>query len=152
MKINIKVFCKLILSVLVAVARYTQSTHNNKFAISLQYLKNGQVCWFTWHACELAPLYVNQTVTNDYFYVKIETGVQEKCSLVECTEIDRNILHFYISEWTRETIRWCEGKINQLVRRITAKINNDDNFFLNLCKNVAWERSAFLESNEGANW
>ena len=39
MKINIKVFYKLIPSFLVVVARHDQSTQNNKFAISLQYLK-----------------------------------------------------------------------------------------------------------------
>ena len=38
MKINIKVFYKLILSFLVAITWYVQS---NKFAISLQYLKKG---------------------------------------------------------------------------------------------------------------
>ena len=39
MKINIKVFYKLIPSFFVAIARHAQSTQNNKFTISLQYLK-----------------------------------------------------------------------------------------------------------------
>ena len=39
MGINIKVFYKFILSFWVCVARYAQSIQNNKFAISLQYLK-----------------------------------------------------------------------------------------------------------------
>ena len=38
MKNNIKVFYKLI-SILMAIARHVQSTRNNKFAKSLQYLK-----------------------------------------------------------------------------------------------------------------
>ena len=37
-QINIKVFCKFILSFWVCIARDAQSTQNNKFAISLQYL------------------------------------------------------------------------------------------------------------------
>ena len=37
-KVNIRVVYKLILSFLVFVARHAQSTQNNKFAISLQYL------------------------------------------------------------------------------------------------------------------
>ena len=39
MHINIEVFYKLILSFWVCIARHPQSTQNNKFAISLQYLK-----------------------------------------------------------------------------------------------------------------
>ena len=39
MMINIKFFCKLISTFLVAIAKHAQSTQNNKFAISLQYLK-----------------------------------------------------------------------------------------------------------------
>ena len=39
MKINIKVFYKLIPSFFVAIARHAQNTQNNKFTISLQYLK-----------------------------------------------------------------------------------------------------------------
>ena len=39
MKINIKVFYKLIPSFFVAIARHAQSTQNNKFTISLQCLK-----------------------------------------------------------------------------------------------------------------
>ena len=39
MKIEIKDFFNLILSFLVYVARHAQITQNNKFAISLQYLK-----------------------------------------------------------------------------------------------------------------
>ena len=36
---NIKAFEKLMPSFLVAIVRYAKSTQNNKFAISLQYLK-----------------------------------------------------------------------------------------------------------------
>ena len=39
MKINIKVFYKLIRSYLVAIARHAQSAQNNKFVTFLQYLK-----------------------------------------------------------------------------------------------------------------
>ena len=39
MKINIKVFCKYILSYLVDVVRHALRTQNDKSAISLQYLK-----------------------------------------------------------------------------------------------------------------
>ena len=39
MQIEIKDFFKMILSFLVCVARHAQITQNNKFAISLQYLK-----------------------------------------------------------------------------------------------------------------
>ena len=39
MQINIEVFYKLVLSFWVCVAKHAQSTQNNKFAISLQYLK-----------------------------------------------------------------------------------------------------------------
>ena len=39
MQINIEIFYKLILSFWVCVARHAQITQNNKFAISLQYLK-----------------------------------------------------------------------------------------------------------------
>ena len=39
LKINVKGFCKLLLSFKVFVAKYAQITQNNKFAISLQYLK-----------------------------------------------------------------------------------------------------------------
>ena len=38
-EINIKVFYKLIPSFFVTIARHAQSTQNNKFTISLQYLK-----------------------------------------------------------------------------------------------------------------
>ena len=39
MKVNAEVFFKLIVSPWVSVARHTQSTQNNKLAISMQYLK-----------------------------------------------------------------------------------------------------------------
>ena len=39
MQINIKVFYKLILSFWVCATRHAQITQNNKFPISLQYLK-----------------------------------------------------------------------------------------------------------------
>ena len=39
-QINEKVFCKLIISLWVCDARKAQSTQNNKFAISLQYIVN----------------------------------------------------------------------------------------------------------------
>ena len=39
LQINAKVFCKLIVSLWMCVAKHAQSTQNNKFAISLQYLK-----------------------------------------------------------------------------------------------------------------
>ena len=39
MKINIKVFYKLVVSLLLVIARHAQSTQNSKFVISLQYLK-----------------------------------------------------------------------------------------------------------------
>ena len=38
-KINFKVFLKLAVSYLLIIARYTQSTQNSKFVISLQYPK-----------------------------------------------------------------------------------------------------------------
>ena len=38
---NIKIFLKLILSFQVCVARHAKITQNNKFAVSLQYLKKG---------------------------------------------------------------------------------------------------------------
>ena len=38
-QITIEVFYRLILSLWVCIARHAQSTQNNKFAISLQYLK-----------------------------------------------------------------------------------------------------------------
>ena len=39
LQINTEVFCKLIVSLWVCIARHTQSIQNNKFTISLQYLK-----------------------------------------------------------------------------------------------------------------
>ena len=39
MKININVFCRLIVSSLLVIARYAQSTQKSKFIKSLQYLK-----------------------------------------------------------------------------------------------------------------
>ena len=39
MKINIKIFYKLIVSVLLFIARHAQSIQNSKFVVSLQYLK-----------------------------------------------------------------------------------------------------------------
>ena len=39
MKITIKVFCKMLVLILLVIARYNQSTLNSKFAISLQYFK-----------------------------------------------------------------------------------------------------------------
>ena len=39
MKINFKVFYKLIVSFLLVIARYAQSSQNSKFKISLQYLR-----------------------------------------------------------------------------------------------------------------
>ena len=39
LQINTKVFYKAIISLWVCVTRHAQSTQNNKFAISLQYLK-----------------------------------------------------------------------------------------------------------------
>ena len=38
-KINIKIFYKLVPSFLVVIGKHTQITQNSKFAISLQYLK-----------------------------------------------------------------------------------------------------------------
>ena len=43
--INAKVFNKLIVLFCLFVARHTQSTQNNEFTISLQYLKK-EVSWF----------------------------------------------------------------------------------------------------------
>ena len=51
MQINREVFYKLILSFWVCVVSYAQNTQNNKFAISLQYLKKevkDEV--YFWHA------------------------------------------------------------------------------------------------------
>ena len=39
LEINTKVFYKLIVSFWMCIARHAQGTQNNKFAISLQYLK-----------------------------------------------------------------------------------------------------------------
>ena len=39
LKRNIKVFYQLTVSFLLVLARYAQSTQNNKFVISLQYLR-----------------------------------------------------------------------------------------------------------------
>ena len=39
MKINIKVFYKQVVSFLLVMARYAQSTQNSKFVVSLQYVK-----------------------------------------------------------------------------------------------------------------
>ena len=39
MKININVFCRLIVSSLLVIARHAQSTQKSKFIKSLQYLK-----------------------------------------------------------------------------------------------------------------
>ena len=39
MKINIKVFCKLVLPFSLVIARHTRSIQNSKFVRSLQYLK-----------------------------------------------------------------------------------------------------------------
>ena len=53
LKIVIKVFYKLIPSLLVTIARHAQSTENKKFAISLQYLKKeGMVEVSYLHACK----------------------------------------------------------------------------------------------------
>ena len=45
LQINIEVFYNLILSFWVFVASHAQSTQNNKFAISLQYLKEIREWW-----------------------------------------------------------------------------------------------------------
>ena len=43
LQIDTKVFCKVVVSFWVCISRLAQSTQNNKFAISLQYLKeNGK--------------------------------------------------------------------------------------------------------------
>ena len=39
MKMNINVFYKIVVSFLLVIARYSQSTQNSKFIISLQYFK-----------------------------------------------------------------------------------------------------------------
>ena len=39
LRINVEVFFKLIVSLLVCVARHTESTENNKLVISVQHLK-----------------------------------------------------------------------------------------------------------------
>ena len=39
LQVNTKVFYKMIVSLLVCLAKHAQSTQNNKLAISLQYLK-----------------------------------------------------------------------------------------------------------------
>ena len=39
MKVNINVFCKLVVSLLQVKARHTKSTQNSKFVTSLQYLR-----------------------------------------------------------------------------------------------------------------
>ena len=40
MKINIKVFFKRVVSILLVITRHAQSTQNSTFVISLQYFKN----------------------------------------------------------------------------------------------------------------
>ena len=42
MKINIKVFYKLVVSLLLVIASYAQINQNSKFVISLQYLKKSR--------------------------------------------------------------------------------------------------------------
>ena len=42
LQINTKVFYKVIVSLWMCVARHAQSNQNNKFAISLQYLKENR--------------------------------------------------------------------------------------------------------------
>ena len=51
--INTKVFCKLVVCLWVSVARHTQSTQSNKFAISLQYLKENALEKFTLFSLKL---------------------------------------------------------------------------------------------------
>ena len=46
MKINIKVFYKLVVSFLLVTARYAQRIQNGKFVISFQYLKKEKLGWW----------------------------------------------------------------------------------------------------------
>ena len=47
LQINIEFFCKWIVSLWVCIARHAQSTQNNNFIISLQYLQSSENSKFT---------------------------------------------------------------------------------------------------------
>ena len=64
MQINFEVFYKLILSFWVFVARFTQSTHSDKFPISLQYLGKTRRMKLTF------SLYINKVSSNWYHHLR----------------------------------------------------------------------------------
>ena len=53
--LGIKVFYKVVLSLLMGMIKHSQSTQNSKFAISLQYLKKNSICsvFLTFARCPL---------------------------------------------------------------------------------------------------
>ena len=60
MKINIKVFYKLVVSFLLVTARYVQRIQNGKFVISFQYLKKEKLGWW-----DILPAYKQKTLQNE---------------------------------------------------------------------------------------
>ena len=72
LQINFKLSCNFILPNLVVMASHTQSTENNKFAKSLQYLKNAHLCWLRSVMGIISSICESKTISNDYFYLKNE--------------------------------------------------------------------------------
>ena len=62
--------------IVMGMVSHTQSTQNNKFTKSIQYLKNGQVCWLSCVMGIISFTCPSKTITNDYFYLKNEVRNQ----------------------------------------------------------------------------
>ena len=104
MKLNIKVFYKLIPSFLVAISRHRQGTQNNKFPVSLQYLKKNES-----NKVEFLHATKQETFQNK----SILSGLVSKASHAQNTENNK----FAISqEWSSVLIKLCHG--NNLVHMV----------------------------------
>ena len=83
MKTNIKVFHKLVVSLLLVKARHTQRTQNNKFVIHLQYLKkDGREDVYFLHADKHESILQVDTIDQSKFkislqYLKKEVRVED---------------------------------------------------------------------------
>ena len=70
LQINMEVFSKLILSFWMCVSRYAQSTQNNKFAISFQYLKEKLILSFQVRVARYAHITQNNKVAISLQYIQ----------------------------------------------------------------------------------
>ena len=87
LQINMEIFYKLILLFWMSVSRYVQSTLNNKFAISFQYIKEKLILSFQVHVARHAYITQNNKVATSLLYIQKEVS----CEIDFCMQISMRI-------------------------------------------------------------